>query len=41
MTFPRLVAASFLVAVMRHPWRFIALIAVVAFLGWLSGYDVR
>jgi hypothetical protein len=27
--------------ILRHPWRFLLLVATVSFLGWLSGYDVR
>lgn len=27
--------------ILRHPFKFLALVAVIAILGWLSGYDVR
>lgn len=36
-----MVARRLLLDILRHPWRFVALVTAVAFIGWLSGYDVR
>lgn len=35
------VCASILAPILKHPYRAVALVLAVAFLGWLSGYDVR
>lgn len=41
MTFGRLIAVRFVLAVLQHPVRAVTLLVTVAVVGWLSGYDVR
>jgi hypothetical protein len=41
MTLARRCAVHLVLAVLNHPIRAAVLVAVVAWFGWFSGYDVR